>query len=98
MVKHYEDIWCEAERIFSELYSNKYNVNDAIKEIIDNTQKLQSSIVTENKLDNELNIMTDMVGEILFNLAIICKKFDINSWTALERTINNVKIDLYDDD
>lgn len=97
-MKHFENVWVEAERISSELYNEGDDVNNSACEIEENARQLQYQV--EEALEEEPNveIMTELVGELLFHLTRVCKEFNINSWTALERATNDAKIDLYDED
>ncbi|TRO55588.1 hypothetical protein E2P64_06820 [Candidatus Bathyarchaeota archaeon] len=93
-MKHFEDVWVEAERISSELYNEEDDANNSAYVIEENARQLQYQVEEAPNVE----IMTELVGELLFRLTRVCKEFNINSWTALEKATNDAKIDLYDED
>lgn len=97
-MKHFEDVWVEAEKISSELYTEEHDTNNAACEVEENARQLQSYVEAALEEDPNIENMNELVGDILFHLARVCKEFNINSWAALEKATNNAKIDLYNED
>lgn len=94
-MKHYEDVWLEAEEVSSESISISnaiYNIRDHSNDLL----KHYDRAVSEDGDEGDVKQMAAYLGGLLFNLARICKEFDINSWTQLEREVRNSKIDLND--
>jgi len=96
MAKHYEDVWIEAEKVSSELFEQN-DCSLVANKLYEDT-KLLTSMMGDDADDTQPNAeaMAELMGEMLFNMAHICKKYDINSWTALESAMNGFKIDLLD--
>src|SRR3989304_5215306 len=93
MTKHYEDVWLEAEKVSAELIKS-----DEMLEVAHDIESCASELAEELSLDNDAEKITILVGEILFKTSRICKEYNINSWEVIEDSINNAKIDLYEDD
>ena len=89
-MKHFEDVWKEAEEVSSKVY--KKDMGCVSKNIEIEAQQIVHSI-KEGKTD----MVQDSVGEILFYLACLCDEYKINSWKELQSFTNDAKIDLYDE-
>tara|TARA_Y100000310_G_C20388999_1_gene671861 strand:+ start:433 stop:726 length:294 start_codon:yes stop_codon:yes gene_type:complete len=96
-MKHFEDVWNEAERISSETKS----VENAVGGVINHSNDLRKHYErakSEDGDEDDVKQMAAYVGALLFDLTRVCKEFNINSWTELEKAVNDAKIDLYDEE
>ena len=81
-MKHFENLWEEAENV-AEKYVDKNTLN---------ALKLNSKL---EKLNDEDRIQ--LIGNIIFELCFLTKKYDINSWAALEEVMNDCKTELLEE-
>ena len=94
-MKHFEDVWLEAEKVSVELISSGHEVFEAACEIEGSASELAEELALDDE-EFDVEKMTNLISEMLFKLARICKEYNINSWEVLEDATNNAKIDLYD--
>ncbi len=96
-MKHYEDVWLEAEKISSETKSLANAICD-VKSHSNDIEKHHERAQCEDGDEDDVMQIAAYVGGLLFDLARICKEYNINSWAELQKATNNIKIDLYNED
>jgi hypothetical protein len=103
-VKHFEDVWLEAEVIASawdlkqrDLYNRAVNEVETLTGEILSVIQPSSDFETVNISDAGKKKFARNIGSLLFILSNISGTFDVNVWTALEEATNDAKIDLYDE-
>lgn len=89
-MKHFEDVWNEAEKVSTQRFESEYDQNSAAPQL----ECIVSNIAKEMEED-EPNI-APYVGEALVYLAFLCNKMNINSWKEMEAAVNDMKIELND--
>jgi len=97
-MKHFEDVWLEAEEIASQAGPVSVCSIEGIEEYAGDLLKHYERAISEDGDEDDISQMAAYVGGILFKLAHVCKEFNINSWAQLERAVNNAKIDLNDEE
>ncbi|MDP2683491.1 MAG: hypothetical protein Q8P20_00385 [bacterium] len=87
MIKHFENLWEEAEIVSESFYDNneKLPYIDIIKAVC----ALQLSKSSEEK--------EEILGNILLASSFISKVLNINAYAALRFAIDNAKIEVMDD-
>lgn len=84
MVKHFEQLWEEAESVSTNIFSKEKN-----ESIINKISTILNSL---DGLPHEQR--QDAFGEILIRLCSLSKKFNINVYFILRNKINEYKIDI----
>lgn len=87
-MKHFEDIWVEAEQASKQHYNNTLNIIK--KEIIEALDDLISFTDQNDKIE--------AMGSILLNLSYLSDKLNINVYAALKNELDNLKIKMFDPD
>jgi len=86
MIKHFEHLWEEAEIEANNYYTDEESVYNDIKNNIKD--------IKCNKLsDEDLYIK---MGNVMFALCFLSKKYNINVYSALRDSIDDIKIALLD--
>lgn len=76
-MKHFEELWEEAEKLSA---SSSFSINEIIIELV---KDLKNLVLSDNK--------NYLMGKIIFNLACISYKYNINVYTALVDSINDFR-------
>lgn len=87
-MKHYEDVWNEAERISFD-HVTRFKRDKIWSDSI-------SELVIQLNADNSKEKQSEIMGEILISLSYLSSIYDINTWKSLRDALNNYKIDLMD--
>lgn len=88
-MRHYENVWEEAEKVAGKYFSELSEKAD-----IDPDTFVCTRI--KNAMTQEPD--TQMFGKLLFALCYLSKKYNINTWEALEQATTNHKIDILEDE
>lgn len=91
-MKHFEEIWEDAEKVAKE-YGNEYSDFGSYKHI-DCVLKDFATDMDSTDRDGKQRLL----GGLLMVMAHISDKHGLNSWTALQEGMNQLKIDLLDPD
>ena len=86
-MKHFEQLWEEAEVVAAQYYANKSSLEDIGYNAI--------SIDCDDNLSPEE--MEELLGKVILGLCLLSKKFNINSYTALRSAIDNAKIEMLEE-
>lgn len=102
MSKHFEDVWCESEKLSAGLMNADRNIDNVIRHcaLLKEILKLRNSDDDENSFsDNNVfnHDLHTIIGDLLFFLSGISKEYNINVWTALIDSTNGFKIDTYEE-
>jgi hypothetical protein len=85
-MKHFEQLWEEAEDLSHKLEKINYKTSlQALRHNIDNI--VDAKVLETNEAES--------MGEILFALAFLSKKLNINVFAALQHSIEEKKIENY---
>lgn len=87
MIKHMEQLWEEAE-FLTEKDGDSLEV--LFEDLIVGCQKLKSS--------SDESLIIDSYGSMLFIMAALSKKLNINVYTALKKAMDDVRKDHLDDE
>lgn len=91
-MKHFEDIWNEAEELTK---NSNEKLPDIINDIKDSLEDLKYKTSTkDNVILSTLLPEHNLLGDILFDLAKISKKININVYLALKDAIDEEKINI----
>ena len=83
-VKHFEDLWNEAEEQAAKIHSDS-STGDIINSIKTNLMMLRN--------DNQ-ETQGYLIGKILFDLSYLSQKINVNVYGALNEVIEDAKTDL----
>lgn len=89
-IKHYEHLWEEAEMIASS-YFEEYNDDDFLEKM----KSLLSEMVVSN---DDLDLLTQQMGDFIFMTSYLSHKYGVNTYTALQDAIDNARIEMLDPD
>ena len=90
-MKHFEDVWVEAERVAVELEKSGGSVYSSADAMLEYCKSLSEGVG-----DGDAEEMVKDLGMMLFYTAHICQEFGLNSWTALNNAMNDFKVKLND--
>ena len=88
-MKHFEQLWNEAESVFSNHIQKNKNIN--LSAILQETQ----SHLLQLKENNSNN--STLYGKVLFNLCCLSNLLNLNVYEILENTIYNEKLNSLED-
>jgi hypothetical protein len=86
-MKHFEQLWEEAELVAAQYYVDKSSIEDIGYSAI--------AIGCDDSLSIEEK--EELLGKVIFGLCLLSKKFNINSYTALRSAIDNAKIEMLEE-
>lgn len=89
-MKHFEDLWTEAEELFE---NDDQQLSEIITEIKYDLDDLLIVCSSNNPTTEAIIPPEDLLGDIIFNLTKISKKLNINTYTALNNAITEEKIE-----
>lgn len=87
-MKHYEDVWVEAEQLIKQSYHDPLNI--IVKQIKDDLDDLISLQDQNDKIE--------AMGSILLHLSYLSDNLNINVYAALKNQVDELKANLYDPD
>lgn len=91
MIKHFEQLWEEAEEIIWKAHQ---------EEEIDAVNEIQSRARTFWAFgdDNHQAMLEQAMGELLLHACLLSKKYNINTYAVLKEAMNDLKVETLDPD
>lgn len=81
---HFEDLWENAEKVAAELYGES-----SVGELI-NTIKSNLMLLRNDNIDTQ----GYLIGKILFDIAYLSQKINVNVYGALHEVVDDAKTDI----
>jgi hypothetical protein len=92
-IKHFEHVWVEAEDIAEEYFEDSVNKSVSKIKAKLSSMRFLDFIQTPGGVNYK-----ETLGEILFAMCHLSKKYNVNVWEALEDVIQDKKMAMLEDD
>ena len=93
MIKHYEQLWEDAEVVATQWYESDKSKD--VAEDLENLAKMYLSLGFDNFSQEEKE---EWMGNMLITLCYLSKKHNINTYAVLKDGMNDLKIETLDPD